>query len=106
MLPLDLSEIGPLAAGFLSLGIGFGFGFVLESAGFGDSRKLTSQFHLDDQTVIKVMFSAVVVALVLITASALSGVIDVNRIFVPETYFGPAIVGGLLLGCGFYIGGF
>lgn len=106
MFPLDFSTLDPLSAGLISLGIGFSFGFVLERAGFGDSRKLAAQFHLRDQTVIKVMFSAIVVAMVLLTATELLEGIDPNQIFVPATYLGPHVLGGLLLGMGFYIGGF
>ena len=43
--------------------LGFGFGFVLERAGFGRSTKLAAQFYFHDMTVFKVMFSAIVVAL-------------------------------------------
>ena len=106
MFPLDVSTFGPLEAGLVSLGIGFAFGFVLEQAGFGDSRKLAAQFHLHDQAVIKVMFTGIVVALVLLTATDLLGGLDASRLFVPATFLGPHVIGGLLLGMGFYIGGY
>ena len=38
------------------------FGWVLESAGFGSPCKLTGQFKLNDWSVLKVMFTAIVVA--------------------------------------------
>ena len=42
---------------------GVGFGFVLERAGFGRGNKLAAQFYLTDMTVFKVMFSAIVTAM-------------------------------------------
>ena len=44
--------------------IGFAFGFTLEMSGFGDSRKLAAQFYFTELTVLKVMFTAIVTALV------------------------------------------
>ena len=46
--------------------IGFGFGFVLELSGFGNSKKLAAQFYFRDLTVLKVMFGAIVTAMVLL----------------------------------------
>ena len=43
--------------------IGIGFGFFLERAGFGSARKLTAQFYFTDLTVFKVMFTAIVTAM-------------------------------------------
>ncbi len=53
--------------------IGIGFGFALERAGFGSARKLVSQFYLDDMAVFKVMFTAVVTALLGLTYLAWLG---------------------------------
>ena len=47
--------------------IGIGFGFALERAGFGSARKLVSQFYLDDMAVFKVMFTAIVTAMLGVT---------------------------------------
>jgi uncharacterized membrane protein len=46
--------------------IGFAFGYVLEIAGFGNSKKLAAQFYFTELTVLKVMFGAIVTAMVLI----------------------------------------
>ena len=43
--------------------VGLGFGFILERAGFGSSRRLAGVFYLTDMTVIKVMFSALITAM-------------------------------------------
>ena len=43
--------------------IGIGFGFFLERAGFGSARKLTDQFYFKDMAVFRVMFTAIVTAM-------------------------------------------
>jgi hypothetical protein len=86
--------------------IGMAFGFVLERAGFGRARNLAAQFYLTDLRVLKVMFSAIVTALLGMTVLSGMGVIDMTKITVPETFLGPQIVGGLLLGAGFIVSGY
>jgi hypothetical protein len=81
-------------------------GFVLEIAGFGNSSKLAAQFYFQEMTVLKVMFTAIVVAMVLIFLSSALGMLDYNLIWVNPTYLWPGIVGGLIMGIGFIIGGF
>ncbi len=86
--------------------IGIGFGFFLERAGFGSARKLVSQFYLDDMAVFKVMFSAIVTAMLGVTYLGWMGVLDVDLVYLVPTYLGPQILGGLLLGVGFVVGGY
>jgi hypothetical protein len=86
--------------------VGFAFGYVLEISGFGNSKKLAAQFYFKDLTVLKVMFTAIVVAMVLIFFSVGIGLLDFSKVWVNPTYFGPGIVGGLIMGVGFIIGGF
>ncbi len=86
--------------------IGVGFGAALEMSGFGDSRKLAAQFYFKDVTVLKVMFTAIVVAGTLIGLSSALGLLDFQQIFVNPTYLVPGIIGGLIMGVGFIIGGF
>jgi rhodanese-related sulfurtransferase len=57
-------------------------------------------------TVLKVMFTAIVVASVLIFLATSIGLLDFERIWVNPTYLYPGIVGGLIMGVGFIIGGF
>jgi len=90
----------------VTLLIGFGFGYMLEIGGFAKSEKLAAQFYLTDMTVFKVMFSAIVVGMVLVFGAAAMGWLDYNRVFVNETYLWPGIVGGLIMGVGFVIGGY
>lgn len=86
--------------------IGFGFGYALEMSGFGNSKKLAAQFYFTDLTVLKVMFTAIIVAMVLIFGAVGLGILDFNQVWVNLTYLGSGIVGGLIMGVGFVIGGF
>jgi rhodanese-related sulfurtransferase len=86
--------------------IGFAFGFVLEISGFGNSKVLAAQFYFKNLTVLKVMFGAIITAMVLIFLSSALGILDFNLIYVPETHLWPGIVGGLIMGVGFIVGGF
>ena len=51
------------AALAVAFAIGFAFGWLLERAGLGSARKLVGQFYLTDLTVFKVLFSALVTAM-------------------------------------------
>ena len=86
--------------------IGIGFGWFLERAGFGNARKLMAQFYLTDMAVFKVMFSAVVTAMLGTTYLAWAGWLDLSLVYYVPTYWVTAIVGGLLMGVGFVIGGY
>lgn len=86
--------------------IGILFGFTLERAGFGDAKKLANQFYFRDMTVLKVMFTAILVAMVGTLLLNLVGILDINRIYLNPTYLGPQIVGGIIMGVGFVIGGY
>jgi hypothetical protein len=86
--------------------IGFAFGYTLEMSGFGDSRKLAAQFYFTEMTVLKVMFTAIVTAMVLIFGAVGLGVLDFSQIWVNPTYLASGIVGGLIMGVGFIVGGF
>jgi rhodanese-related sulfurtransferase len=105
--PLHLeSLVGQYGSYLVFLLIGVAFGYTLEIAGFGNSIKLANQFYLKDMTVLKVMFTAIVVAMVLIFGASALGLLDVNLIWVNPTYLVPGIVGGLIMGVGFIVGGF
>ena len=105
--PLPLGELlGHWGSYVVYLFIGIAFGYVLEIAGFGNSKKLAAQFYFKEMTVLKVMFSAIVVAMVLIFLASAFGLLDYNLIYVNTTYLWPGIVGGLIMGVGFIVGGF
>ena len=86
--------------------IGFIFGFLLERAGFGNPRKLTAIFYLRDFAVLKVMFTAIVVCIIGLLYFSVFGWIDLSRVYLLPTFIWPQIVGGLVLGVGFVMGGY
>ena len=86
--------------------IGIGFGFFLERAGFGNAKKLAAQFYFTDMSVLKVMFSAIVTAMLGVYYLSVIGWVDLSMVYLTPTNILPQIVGGLLLGFGFVIGGY
>ncbi len=86
--------------------IGFAFGYALEMSGFGDSRKLAAQFYFKELTVLKVMFTAIVTAMVLLFGAVALGILNFGQVWVNPTYLWSGILGGLIMGVGFIIGGF
>jgi hypothetical protein len=106
-LPLYAYELISDSQGLLvALALGFGFGWFLERAGFGSSCRLCAQFYLYDMTVLKVMFTAIVTAAVGLWVFSAAGVLDLSSVYLTPTSFGAQLVGGLLLGAGFIIGGY
>lgn len=101
----ELGYIGARGAVVAALVIGIAFGWCLESAGMGSARKLAAQFYLADLTVFKVMFSAILTAMLGLFWLGWIGVLDLSRVYVPETYLVPQLVGGLVFGIGFALGG-
>jgi uncharacterized membrane protein YedE/YeeE len=95
-------ETGALVA---ALVLGLAFGWFLERAGLGSARKLVGQFYLTDLTVFKVMFSAIITALLGAFWLSRLGVLDLGAVFVPETYVFPQLVGGIVFGVGMVVGG-
>lgn len=89
--------------------IGLAFGFVLERAGFGRATKLAAQFYFRDLTVFKVMFTAIVTAMLGLVAASQLGLAELRPIsesIASWTYLWPMLVGGLVLGAGFILSGY
>ncbi|MBR8535324.1 YeeE/YedE family protein [Carboxylicivirga sediminis] len=86
--------------------IGIAFGFVLERSGFSSSRKLAGMFYGYDTTVLKVFFTAAIVAMLGLLFFSLFGWIDLSLIYINPTFLWSAIVGGAIMGAGFILGGF
>ena len=101
----DYGLVGESAGLWIALAIGIAFGWCLERSGMGNARKLAGQFYLTDLTVFKVMFSAIVTAMLGVFWLGWLGVVNVSRIYVPETFILPQLVGGIVFGVGFAIGG-
>lgn len=107
MAPLDLGTLlGAWGPGLAALLLGVGLGFALERGGLGNARLLAAQFYLTDLRVLKTMFTAIVTAMVLILLATGLGWLDDSALWVNPTYLWPGILGGLLLGVGFIIGGY
>jgi hypothetical protein len=105
--PIEVyGQMSPYVSLVASFFIGIGFGFFLERAGFGNARKLAAQFYLRDFAVLKVMFTAIVVASVGFWWLVLMGFIDLSMTFINPTFIGAQAIGGLILGVGFIIGGY
>lgn len=85
--------------------IGVAFGWTLERAGLGSARKLVGQFYLNDLTVFKVMFSAIVTAMLGVFWLSRLGIVDLGLVYVPETFMVPQLAGGLVFGIGFVVAG-
>ena len=107
MAPFELVALfGTTGSYLVYVAIGFAFGFILESSGFGDSRLLAAQFYFRELRVLKVMFTAITVAMILIFWSIALGWLDYDEIWVKPTYLWPGIAGGLIMGVGFILGGY
>jgi len=107
MFPLELTPLlGTTVNTLILLLIGAAFGWVLESAGFGDSRRLAGQFYFRDLAVLRVMFTAIVSAMLLIFWASALGWLSYEDLWVNPTYWWPGIVGGLVMGVGFILGGY
>jgi uncharacterized membrane protein YedE/YeeE len=94
--------MGALAGAFA---IGIAFGACLERAGLGSARKLMGQFDLTDLTVFKVMFSAIVTAMLGLFWLSRLGLLDMQRIYLPDTFLLPQLIGGAVFGVGFAMAG-
>ena len=105
--PLVLNDV--ISAGcslWLAVLIGIGMGFFLERAGFGSAKKLAAQFFLYDMAVFKVMGTAVVTAMVGIFLLSSTGYLDLGQVSMVGTFVWPQMIGGLILGVGFVVGGY
>ncbi len=86
--------------------IGIAFGFILEAAGFSSSKNLVGLFYGYDFVVLRVFFTGAATAAAGIVLLDYFGWIDVSMLYVQPTYWGAAIVGGMIMGLGFVTGGF
>jgi hypothetical protein len=103
-----VSSVEIATATFLLLTLvgGIAFGVVLERAGFGSGCKLTAVFYGYDMSVVKVMFTAIVTAMVGLWVLSVAGLIDMGQIYIVPTNYVAQLVGGLVFGAGFVIGGY
>jgi uncharacterized membrane protein YedE/YeeE len=103
--PLPLAEGTGASQMLVALGVGVAFGWCLERSGLGSARKLMRQFQLTDLAVFKVMFGAIVTAMLGLFWLSWLGVLDASRVYVPETFLLPQLAGGAIFGAGMALAG-
>ncbi len=86
--------------------LGMGFGFALESSGFSSSRKIIGTFFGYDFVVVKVFFTAAIVASLGLLYLSYLGLLDFSQLYIQPTFLASAILGGVIMGVGFAMGGF
>ncbi len=86
--------------------IGIAFGFVLERAGFSSSKKLAGVFYGYDFVVLRVFFTAAITSMTGLIFFNYFAWIDLELLYINPTYLTSSIVGGVIMGLGFIIGGF
>jgi rhodanese-related sulfurtransferase len=104
--PLVPDIIGNELNFIVALILGIAFGFILEQAGFSSSKKLVGLFYGYDFTVLRVFFTAGVTAMFGVVILDHFGLLDMSLVYVNPTFLWSALVGGLIMGLGFVIGGF
>ncbi|HEX9886369.1 MAG TPA: YeeE/YedE thiosulfate transporter family protein [Longimicrobiales bacterium] len=106
--PAPLYETGAFgheASLVVALLLGTAFGWFLERGGLGSARKLVGQFYGTDFAVFKVLFTAVVTAMLGLFWLSRAGLVDPYLVYVPRTYVLPQLAGGLVFGVGLVLGG-
>jgi rhodanese-related sulfurtransferase len=106
MFPLVPNLISDELNLIVALLIGIAFGYILEQAGFSSSRKLAGLFYGYDFTVLRVFFTAGVTAMSGVIILGYLGWLDTDFIYINPTYLQAAILGGVIMGFGFIIGGY
>jgi uncharacterized membrane protein YedE/YeeE len=101
----ETGVLGPAGALVAAIVIGFAFGWFLERAGLGTSTTLIGQFYLRNFTVLKVLFTALVTALIGAFWLDRIGVLDSSRIYLPDTFVAPQAIGGVVFGTGLIVSG-
>ena len=105
--PLIPNEILDTNWNFLiALIVGIGFGYILERAGFSSSRKLAGVFYGYDFVVLRVFFTAAITAAIGLYYFRYFEWIDLDSVYINPLYMTSIIIGGVIMGLGFIIGGF
>ncbi|MCK5740923.1 MAG: YeeE/YedE family protein, partial [Chlorobi bacterium] len=86
--------------------IGFLFGYVLEQAGFSNSRKLAGVFYGYDFVVLRVFMTAGITAAAGLVFMDHLDMINLDYLYINPNFLWAGIVGGLIMGLGFIIGGY
>ncbi len=97
-------EWSPALVSLTAVALGFGFGFFLEKAGFGNARTLAGQWYGYNFAVLRVMFTAIVVAMLGLFGLSTLGVVNLDLVYINDTFIWGQLVGGVIFGFGFVIG--
>lgn len=86
--------------------LGVAFGFILEASGFSSSRNIVGVFYGYNFVVLRVFFTALIVTMVGLMYFDYFGWLNLSQIFILPTFWQPMLVGGVIMGFGFIMGGF
>jgi len=103
---VPLHGSSPVTYLLMAAAVGAAFGFFLERSGFGSAKRLTAVFTMRDWQVYRVMFTALVTAMIGAQLLSAVGIMEFGLLEVSTTYLWPMFLGGILFGVGFYFGGF
>ena len=98
-----INEFGMI---IIALVAGLAFGYILVAVGMLNSKKISAVFYGEDWSVMKIMFSAVVTAMVLTFTAYYFGLVDINLVQLANVNLAGQIIGGMLIGAGMVIGGY
>jgi len=101
----SIGQLNTANALFVSVVIGIFFGIALEQEGFGSSRRLAGVFYFRDMAVIKVMFTAMITAIICLQLSFRFGLISEQAVYLNPTLYKAQVIGGIIFGIGFVMGG-
>ncbi len=95
--------IGPLLDPpvWLALPVGVGFGVLLERSGLASARTIADQLAFRDFTVVQVMMSAIVTAMLGVFWAVRLGWLDLALVGIPATDLVPQLFGAVVFGAGF-----
>lgn len=89
----------------VAFALGVAFGWCLERAGLGGARTLVGQFYFRNLIVVKVLFTALVTAMLGAYWLGRAGLLDRGAVYLPETFALPQAIGGVLFGGGLLLAG-
>jgi uncharacterized membrane protein YedE/YeeE len=95
---MNLDSLHPAVT---AIPVGIAFGVILERAGLGDPRVIAGQLLGRDFTVVRVMFGAIITAMLGVVWASSMGWIDPSSIAMPPTDLPAQALGAVIFGGGF-----
>jgi len=103
---IPMGEISVAWDNVFAVILGMGFGFVLEASGFSSSRKIIGTFFGYDFVVLKVFFTAAITSMLSLLYLSELGLLDFSGLFIQPAFIWAAVIGGIIMGMGFAMGGY